>query len=188
MHYRFLSCGTVFETGLREAASPWACRASTPTGTTRTCREDRRFRPDLLFVVHGRRFVQRWGERFATWRSAVWLLDEPYEVDDTAAWSQQFDHVFVNDAASLAAPPRPCTAGRLRAPLHHGRAGRAAFRVGFIGGANPSRERMLAGLARRGLLDYVVGGPGATRLASSASRPTFLPSAPRSSTATPRSC
>ncbi len=32
-------------------------------------------------------------------------------------------------------------------------------RVGFIGGANPSRERMLSALARRGLLDYVVGGP-----------------------------
>ena len=27
------------------------------------------------------------------------------------------------------------------------------------GGANPSRERMLVGLAARGLLDYVVGGP-----------------------------
>jgi hypothetical protein len=34
-----------------------------------------------------------------------------------------------------------------------------AHRVGFIGGANPARESLLGGLARRGLLDYVVGGP-----------------------------
>jgi len=31
--------------------------------------------------------------------------------------------------------------------------------VGFIGGANPSRERMLLRLAEAGLLSYVVGGP-----------------------------
>jgi len=32
-------------------------------------------------------------------------------------------------------------------------------RVGFIGGGNPARERLLRGLAQRELLDYVVGGP-----------------------------
>ena len=92
----------------------------------------------------------------------MWLLDEPYEVDDTAAWSSRFDHVFVNDAVDAAQRHRH--AHRLPvayAPaLHHGppRVERR-YRVGFIGGANPSRERMLAGLARRALLDYVVGGP-----------------------------
>ena len=129
VHYRFLSCGTVFETGLREAAETIGVTANTRTGTIRAPHESQRFRPDLLLVVHGRRFVQRWGGRFNSWRSAVWLLDEPYEVDDTSSWSRQFDHVFVNDAVSLArhrnahvlpvayAPALHHAAGRGRAPV-----------------------------------------------------------------------
>ena len=162
VHYRFLSCGTVFDTGLREAAQSLGLASEhADWDDPQLPQRIERFRPDLLFVVHGRSFVQRWGQRFKALRSAVWLLDEPYEVDDTAAWSGQFTHVFVNDAATL---PRHCNAHRLPvayAPvLHHAPAqvGRR-YRVGFIGGANPSRERLLAGLAVRGLLDYVVGGP-----------------------------
>ena len=162
VHYRFLSCGTVFETGLREAAQSLGIVSEhADWDDAQLPQKVERFRPDLLFVVHGRRFVQRWGNRFKAHRSAVWLLDEPYEVDDTAAWSGHFDHVFVNDAATL---QRHGHAHRLPvayAPaLHHvpAQADRR-YRVGFIGGANPSRERLLAGLAGRGLLDYVVGGP-----------------------------
>jgi len=175
VHYRFLSCGTVFDTGLREAAETLGVTAEhADWDDAQLPQKIERFRPDLLFVVHGRRFVQRWGKRFASIRSAVWLLDEPYEVDDTAAWSKHFDLVFVNDASTLA---RHCHAHELPvayAPrLHHGEPqAERQYRVGFIGGANPSRERILAGLARRGLLDYVVGGPwrepglGASCLAS----------------------
>ena len=118
------------------------------------------FAPDLLLVVHGRRFVQRWGRRFAAWRNAVWLVDEPYEVDDTAAWSGHFDTVFVNDRATLT---RHAQAHYLPmcfdsdtcidpgAPRPHA--------VGFVGGANPVRERFLLRLAEAGLLSYIVGGP-----------------------------
>ena len=59
------------------------------------------FRPDLLFVVHGRKFIQRWGNKFSRYNSAVWLLDEPYEVDDTSKWSHYFNYVFVNDPNTL---------------------------------------------------------------------------------------
>lgn len=162
VHYRFLSCGSVFETGLREAAQSLGLASEhADWDDPQLPQKIERFRPDLLFVVHGRRFVQRWGDRFKAQRSAVWLLDEPYEVDDTAAWSGHFNHVFVNDAATL---PRHRHAHRLPvayAPvLHHVPAQRERrYRVGFIGGANPSRERLLAGLAGRGLLDYLVGGP-----------------------------
>ena len=162
VHYRFLSCGTVFDTGLREAAQSLGVASEhADWDDPQLPQKIERFRPDLLFVVHGRRFVQRWGNRFKALRSAVWLLDEPYEVDDTAAWSGQFTHVFVNDPATL---PRHCNAHYLPvayAPvLHHTPAqAERRYRVGFIGGANPSRERLLAGLAGRGLLDYVVGGP-----------------------------
>ena len=162
VHYRFLSCGTVFETGLREAAATLGVIAEhADWDDAGLAQKIERFRPDLLFVVHGRRFVQRWGKRFAGIRSAVWLLDEPYEVDDTAAWSQHFDLVFVNDASTLARHRHAHELPVAYAPrLHHGDPeAERPYRVGFIGGANPSRERMLAGLARRGLLDYVVGGP-----------------------------
>jgi hypothetical protein len=162
VHYRFLSCGTVFETGLREATQTLGVASEhADWNDPQLPQKVERFQPDLLFVVHGRRFVQRWGSRFAAWRSAVWLLDEPYEVDDTAAWSGQFDAVFVNDPASLARHHHAHELPVAYAPaLHQAIPGQERrYRVGFIGGANPSRERVLSGLARRGLLDYVVGGP-----------------------------
>jgi hypothetical protein len=43
--------------------------------------------------------------------------------------------------------------------LHFPAHGERPHRVGFIGGANPARERILSSLAERGLLGYVVGGP-----------------------------
>ncbi len=162
VHYRFLSCGTVFETGLREAAQSLGLASEhADWDDPQLPHKIERFRPDLLFVVHGRRFVQRWGPRFNALRSAVWLLDEPYEVDDTAAWSGQFTRVFVNDAATLARHRNSHRLPVAYAPvLHHAPApAERRYRVGFIGGANPSRERLLAGLASRSLLDYVVGGP-----------------------------
>jgi hypothetical protein len=162
VHYRFLSCGTVFETGLREAAQTLALASEhADWNDPQLPHKVEHFKPDLLFVVHGRRFVQRWGTRLSAWRSAVWLLDEPYEVDDTAAWSGQFDTVFVNDPASLSRHRHAYELPVAYAPVLHraGQARESHYRVGFIGGANPSRERLLSGLEGRGLLDYVVGGP-----------------------------
>ena len=162
VHYRFLSCGTVFETGLREAASQLGiAHEHADWDDAQLPHKLERFVPDLLFVVHGRRFVQRWGRRLEKWRSAVWLLDEPYEVDDTSVWSGQFDTVFVNDPSTLERHRHAHELPVAYAPaLHHGVAAAARpRRTGFIGGANATREAMLAGLVRRGLLDYVVGGP-----------------------------
>lgn len=162
VHYRFLSCGTVFETGLREAAQALGITAEhaywdEPALEQRLARFD----ADLLFVVHGRRFVQRFSRRFPARRSAVWLVDEPYEVDDTASWSSRFDFVFTNDASTLARHRNAHELQVAYAPcLHHpGPVDSRPRKVGFVGGANPSRTRLLTGLARRGLLDHVVGGP-----------------------------
>ena len=55
--------------------------------------------PSKGAVIQG---PQRWGDTVHARCRAVWLVDEPYEVDDTAAWSQRFDLVFLNDAATLA--------------------------------------------------------------------------------------
>ena len=162
VHYRFLSCGTVFETGLRGAAMELGIdHEHAYWDDAQLPQRLERFNPDLLFVVHGRRFVQRWGRRLGKWRSAVWLLDEPYEVDDTSAWSGQFHAVFVNDPSTLTRHHRAYELPVAYTPsLHYCKVDAARLRrTGFIGGANATREAALSGLARRGLLDYVVGGP-----------------------------
>ena len=161
VNYRFLACGDVFTEGLRHAA------ASAGIDWGDADWDDRRlpdrvaaFAPDLLFVVHGRRFVRRWQQTFSAYRTAVWLLDEPYEVDDTASFSGTFDHVFVNDPGTLARHRSAAYLPVCHDPaIHHDSTAPRPYDVGFIGGANPTRERLLGDLASRGLLSYVVGGP-----------------------------
>lgn len=161
VHYQFLSCGDVFTRGLENAARDLGLAAAgAPWDDPRLPEQVERFRPDLLFVVHGRRFRQRWGSRFRGLRSAVWLLDEPYEVDDTEQTSRIFDFVFVNDPSTLR---RHHNAHYLPVAWdpHTHRAGPdgRCYDAGFIGGGNPTREAMLLRLAREKLLSYVVGGP-----------------------------
>lgn len=173
VNYRFLTCREVFSDGLRHAAQALGlAHAEADWDDPRLPEKIAACQPDLLLVVHGRRFAQRWGSRFAQaqgapWHSAVWLVDEPYEVDDTASWSHHFDTVFVNDPVTLPRHQRTdgprCTAHALPMafdPAHcHDVPGPRRHRVGFIGGSNPTRERMLLRLADAGLLSYVVGGP-----------------------------
>lgn len=176
--YRFVTCGDVFTEGLRNGARELGiAHAEADCLDPRLPDKIAAFAPDLVLVVHGRRFAQRWGRRLSKWHTAVWLVDEPYEVDDTASWSHHFDTVFVNDPGTLSRHERPDTKAH-HLPMAHdpthchdvtaqvegtgtGTDSRALrrHRVGFIGGANPSRERMLLRLAEAGLLSYVVGGP-----------------------------
>jgi spore maturation protein CgeB len=158
--YQFLSCGDVFTRGLLHAAedlglvyqhSDWAAPDLE--------RQIVHFRPDLLFVVHGRKFSSRWSRAFEAMKTAVWLLDEPYEVDDTARFSQRFQHVFLNDPSTLhrhhhATYLPVCYDPRVHADTHHSR----SFQVGFVGGGNRTRDTYLAALARAGVLGYVIGG------------------------------
>ena len=162
INYKFLSCGDVFRDGLSSAADDLNLKHEGAYWDDPALAEKvRRFAPDLLFVVHGRRFSQRWKNAFKEFRSALWLLDEPYEVDDTAGFSRFFDTVLVNDPATLHRhrnafylpvcydPSRYFyTPGTVR-----------KHDVGFIGGYNPLREQLLDTLANRGLLSYVAGGP-----------------------------
>jgi hypothetical protein len=162
VHYRFLSCGEVFRTGLEGAATDLGIEHAGGYWNDPDLEERvRNFSPDLLFVVHGRKFAPLRRTRFGQWKSAVWLLDEPYEVDDTARFSGLFDHVFINDPRTLARhrnahylpvayDPRQCTY-RPGDPRPH--------LAGFIGGWNTARERMLTAVAGKGQLSYLVGGP-----------------------------
>jgi len=165
VNYRFLACGDVFATGLAHAAealgvdheAAWWDDPALPT-------KIRAYAPDLVFVVHGRRAAQRWASMLRDWKSAVWLVDEPYEVDDTSRWSSTFGTVFVNDPSTLT---RHRNAHLLPAcfdaSLHRDAGVGREHRVGFIGGYNPVRERYLLRLAKEGLLSYVIGGPWKAR-------------------------
>jgi len=163
--YRFVTCGDVFTEGLRNGARELGiAHAEADCLDPRLPDKIAAFVPDLVLVVHGRRFAQRWGRRLSMWHTAVWLVDEPYEVDDTASWSHHFDTVFVNDPGTLSRHQRPGTTAHhlpmAHDPVHcHDASAPRRHRVGFIGGANPSRERLLLRLAEAGLLSYVVGGP-----------------------------
>ncbi len=164
--YDFLTCGRVFGEGLTRAAASLGARVKTVVWDDPGLPAHvERFKPDLIVVVHGRSFAQRWGERFRSHNTAVWLLDEPYEVDDTARWSSVYRTVFSNDRSTLS---RHRNAHYLPVcyddQTHRDPAVGRQYRVGFVGGANATRERYLAALAAAGLLDYVVGGPWASPL------------------------
>jgi hypothetical protein len=160
--YRFLSCGSVFEDGLAHAADELALRSeSAYWDDPRLHEKVAAFHPDLLFVVHGRNFSKSCRSLARRYPSAVWLLDEPYEVDDTARFSSLFDTVFVNDPASIHRHPNAHYLPVCFDPAVYrfSPAAPRSYAAGFIGGANQWREQALARLAAEGLLSYVVGGP-----------------------------
>ena len=174
--YQFLSCGDVFTRGLVHATADLGVEYQHGLWDEPHLMDRiQQFDPDLVFVVHGRRFAHL-APRLK--HSAVWLLDEPYEVDETEQWSGRYGHVFICDPATLdrhrgstylpvCYDPHVYTASDN--PRRH--------QVGFIGGGNGTRDRYLAGLARAGLLSYVVGGawsdPAVNRLCLS---PNIAPS------------
>lgn len=160
--YQFLSCGDVFTQGLVHAAPALGVTYDHALWNDEALvAKVQAFAPDLLFVVHGRRFVQRFGnvQGFGV-PSAIWLLDEPYEVDDTVQTAREFDYIFVNDAATIhrhrAATYLPVCYDPIvhRPPVDAHR----TYAVGFIGGGNAQRDRILGALARAGQLSYTVGG------------------------------
>jgi hypothetical protein len=159
--YQFLSCGSVFTDGLANAAADLSVEyAHAGWDDPYLCDRIAAFNPDLLFVVHGRRFAQRFPDLkpFGA-QTAVWLVDDPYEVDDSASYSRLFDHVFVSDPSTLhrhanASYLPVCYDPRVHKPGPHPR----IRKVGFVGGANGPRNRYLSALSKVGVLDYVVGG------------------------------
>ncbi len=162
VNYKFLSCGEVFSDGLRHAATSLGLRFQDAYWDDEQLpAKVQEFGPDWLFVVHGRRFVERWRGSFPHVKKAVWLLDEPYEVDDTARWSGEFDVVYLNDPSTVERHrnARYLPVAYDHAVHHEGGSQTRNYQVGFIGGHNEARERYLLGLQEAGLLSYVVGGP-----------------------------
>ena len=159
--YQFLACGDVFTQGLAHAAHELGLNYQhAEARNPNLARTVAAFRPDLLFVVHGRMATPKLASLLPGLNSAIWLLDEPYEVDDTSRFSAHYGHTFVCDRATLHRHHAVDVSARLLRPAGayarcraHGR-----IRSGFIGGANATRDRFLAALARAGHLSYVVGG------------------------------
>src|SRR5262245_1494807 len=120
------------------------------------------FGPDLLLVIHGRDFVSRWKDQwklFERWPSAVWLVDEPYEVDDTETYSSRFNWVFVQDTSTLARHVNAHYLPTCYDPSRHFDAGKERiYKTGFIGQHYKNRHQHLEALARAGHLSYVIGG------------------------------
>ncbi|TVM02870.1 MAG: hypothetical protein CV087_08170 [Candidatus Brocadia sp. WS118] len=161
VNYKFLSCGDVFRTGLKNAAADLNLEvAEAYWNDPQLPAKVKRFHPDLLFVVHGRKFVKKWNGQFQQYHRSVWLLDEPYEVDDTAKFSRQFDTVFVNDPNTI---HRHQNAHYLPVGfdphVYFETEDERVYDVGFIGGYNSVREKLLTGLLKKKLLSYIVGGP-----------------------------
>jgi hypothetical protein len=162
VNYKFLSCGEVFRDGLNHAAEDLDVRHEAAYWDDPALPDKvKKFSPDLLFVVHGRKFAHRWSTTFGDYNSAVWLLDEPYEVDDTSRFSGLFKTVFLNDPATLHRHRNAHYLPVCYDPAEHWYrpGGERKYAVGFVGGYNPLREELLELLAARGLLSYVVGGP-----------------------------
>lgn len=161
VNYKFLSCGDVFRTGLNHAANDLEIEHSDAYWDDPSLPQKiDRFRPDLIFVVHGRKFSQRWGTRFKKYNTAVWLLDEPYEVDDTSRFSSNFDTVFVNDPSTIHRHHNACYLPVGFDPqVYRPEKKIKKYNVGFIGGYNSVRQKFLENLSKRGLLTYVIGGP-----------------------------
>jgi len=164
VNYRFIACGEVFADGLRHAAQEVGyAQSDAYWDDPELPGKVARFKPDVLLVVDGRRFTHKWADRFRDYNTAVWLVNEPYEVDDTARWSQRFRTVFLNDRR-----PSIATSTRMRyrsasIPWSIAKPDASAFHlVGFIGAPSPTRERFLQPLADQGLLSYLVGGPWAS--------------------------
>lgn len=159
--YHFIICGDVFGTGLRNAAEDLGIiYEGAVWDDPQLAAKIDRFRPDLIFVVHGRQFAQSWKDRFSKYHTAVWLVDEPYEVDDTARWSKCFQTVFVNDPSTLSRHHNShYLPVAFNARLHRDPGLPRPHKVGFIGEYNEAREQCLNEISQAGLLSYVVGGP-----------------------------
>lgn len=159
VNYRFVYAGEVFTDGLRHAAADLGLTYEGAYWNDSDLRgKVERFKPDLIFVVHGRKFAARWPARFNDYRTAVWLVDEPYEVDDTSQWSPSFDTVFCNDPSTLHRHRNAHYLPMCFDPhVHRDDGSNRRYQVGFVGNYSPLRQRYLHALENASLLDYVVG-------------------------------
>src|SRR5215475_838133 len=165
----FLAAGDVFRTGLKHAAQSLGVEYQSALFHSRTDRTRpnselprliRDFVPDLILVIHGRGYVGAWKDDFRQYKHALWLTDEPYEVDDAEEYGKQFDFVFSNDRNTLHRHRNCVYLPTCYDPVMHYDADcERIYKCGFIGGHNRMRDALLQPLADAKLLDYVIGGP-----------------------------
>lgn len=161
VNFNFISCGSVFTDGLQNAAKKLDIETSHAYWDDRDLHTKViTFNPDLIFVVHGRKFSQRFKDMFKDYNTAVWLLDEPYEVDNTIQFSKYFKMVFVNDPNTIQLHTNACYLPVCYdLDIYNKDQSVRIYATGFIGGFNSQRERLLTSLYQKKLLSYVIGGP-----------------------------
>jgi len=81
-----------------------AARLLDYAGANEPSRTDRRALPELILVVHGADYPTK---RVASWKAAkvptaVFLPDEPYEVERSRVWSKHYDWVLTPERNTLA--------------------------------------------------------------------------------------
>jgi len=164
--YRAPAAGDVFTQGLVHAAQQLGIDYAHADVLDRSLdTQVDAFDPDLLLVVHGRQAATRWRGLLARYPTAVWLLDEPYETDETASWSGLYTHVFMNDSVTLDRHHNAAICPTCYDPsTHYPGDGPRPYRVGFVGQVQGSRATYLAALGDR--LDLLVAdvvAPGPLR-------------------------
>jgi len=102
---------------------------------------------DLLLTVHGRCFPYALLKDAQKVRAkAVWLADEPQEVDLSERYSRHFDIVLTNDrnTCGVHGPHKTWYLPLAADPsIHRPTAQQAVYDVAFVGGILPERARLL---------------------------------------------
>jgi spore maturation protein CgeB len=103
---------------------------------------------DLVLTVHGRRFPHALLKQAPHIRAkAVWLLDEPQEIDLSEGYGRHFDIVFTNDrnTCGVHGPHKSWYLPLAADPQVHGAAppARDLVDVTFVGGILPERVALL---------------------------------------------
>jgi spore maturation protein CgeB len=102
---------------------------------------------DLLLSIHGRRFPHALLKQAPQVRAkAVWLLDEPQEVDLSEGYGRHFDIVLTNDrnTCGVHGPHKTWYLPLAADPEAHKPGGSAAaWDVAFVGGILPERAALL---------------------------------------------
>lgn len=109
----------------------------------------------LMLVLHGAAVdlsLVDWVRKSLGIRTAVWVTEDPYEIDLHASWPDVYDHVFTNDSATLGVYGRPnvtflpwCTNPRVFRPMEVAEKYRSDVCV--VGQGFPNRMDLLNALA-----------------------------------------
>lgn len=122
--------------------------------------------PDLLFVVHGgntqEEAIKSYNDAGTT--TAVYLLDEPYEVDQSIQWARHYDWVFTIDKATVDIHKQHSFAAHLPGgyddTIFHSDGPSINSRILMLGSCFAARENLLGAIIKKYGELFTWVGPG----------------------------